>query len=167
MRHMKGHASLRALLKDTANDDAAASVEDSFKNARLRMVNRRTVFDGLSEIIVVAGDADILFVDLSNDDMPRIALTGLTERDNHCTVLFKRPFRGAHCDVYLEDMEQDAHLGFMRRSDFTEVQTFLIGSGKRGCTRTRLEFTANDPDELAGIVWRGGRLHITGIGMTR
>lgn len=123
----------------------------------------------LGELIVVTGKYGAFIepvdMDAREDDPERYALTGKHRSENECLLLFRHAYGAVTCHFTVNSVGPDARIGFLRHTNFAEVRSFTVSTpGRMARERagfdTTLRYSATELNELQGIAWRGGVVHI-------
>lgn len=146
-------------------------VDIRFSEADVRAIEPNSVTP-LGELVIVTGKHGVFIEPVGGPDSGIHALTGMHRTENDCLLLFRHAYGSVTCQLAMNDMGADAHVGFLKHKDFAEVRTFSF-TGPRGAMRyeqagfeTVLNYSATELNELQGIVWRGGLLRIERIRLT-
>jgi len=143
-------------------------VDIRFTDAHVQTIEANSV-TLLGELVIITGKHGVFIEPVDGPEGETYALTGMHRIENDCLLLFRHAYGSVTCQLAMNDLGADAHIGFLKHKDFAEMRTFSF-SGPRGAMRyekagfeTALSYRATELNELQGIVWRGGLLRIERI----
>lgn len=146
-------------------------VDIRFTDAHVQAIEANSV-TLLGELVIVTGKHGVFIEPVDGPHGEIYALTGMHRVENDCLLLFRHAYGSITCQLAMNDLGADAHIGFLKHRDFAEMRTFSF-NGPRGAMRyekagfeTVLSYRATELNELQGIVWRGGLLRIERIKLT-